>query len=46
MWGTAREAKIKSLVTFSYGLFHMDVPLLADQQELKYNSFIRTQDVV
>ena len=33
-------------VTFSYGPLHMDVPVLADQQEPTYNSSVRTQDVV
>ena len=31
---------------FSYGAFHMNVPVLADQQEPTYNSFVQTQDVV
>ena len=36
----------KTNVTFSYGLFHMDVPVLADQKEHTYISSVRTRDVV
>ena len=32
------------LVTFFHEPWHMDVPMLADQQELIYN--VQTQDVV
>ena len=38
MWDTAGEAKTKSSVTFSYGLLHMDMPVLDNQEELTYNS--------
>ena len=31
---------------FSYGPLHMDEPVLADQQELSYNSSLWIQDVV
>ena len=31
---------------FSYGPLHIDVQMLADQQELIYNSSVWTQDVV
>ena len=30
---------------FSYEPLHMDMPVLADQLELTYNSFVLTQDV-
>ena len=30
---------------FFYGPLHMDTPVLADQQELIYISFVRTLDV-
>ena len=42
----AGEARSNSLVTFSYGLLYMAVPVLADRQELTYNSSVRTQDIV
>ena len=31
MWGTAGEIKTNSLATFSYGLLHVDIAVLADQ---------------
>ena len=34
------------LMTFSDGPLHMDMPVLVNQQELTYNSSVRTQDVV
>ena len=34
MLGTAGEVRINSLVIFSYGLLHMDIPVLANQEEL------------
>ena len=46
MRDTAEEAKTKSLVTFSNGPVHTDVVMLADQQEIPYNTFVRTHDVV
>ena len=46
MQNTAGESRTNSEVTFSYGLFHMVVPVLADQQELTYNSSVETQGVV
>ena len=46
MQDTAVEAMMNSEVMFFYGLLHMDVPMLADRQELIYISSVRTQDVV
>ena len=46
MWDTAGEARTNSQITFSYGSINMDVPVLADQQELTYSSSVLTQDVV
>ena len=40
------EARKTSYVMFSYGPLHRDVPVLANQQELTYNSYVWTQDVV
>ena len=34
MWCTAREAKTNSEVKFFYGLLHMDLPVLANQQRI------------
>ena len=42
----AGEARMNSQARFSNGTLHMDVALLADQQELTYNCSMRTQDVV
>ena len=36
MRDTAGEARMNSLVMFFYGPLHMEVPVLADQQELIY----------
>ena len=33
-------------MTFSFGLFHLDVLVLVDKQELSNNSFLRKEDVV
>ena len=44
MRDTAGEARTNLEVTFSYGPQHMDVPVLTDQQELIYISFVRTLD--
>ena len=46
MWDTAGEAKMKLQVTFSNRPFHMDEPVLADQQQHNYNRSVWTQDVV
>ena len=46
MQDTAREARTNSLVITFNGPQYMDVPVLADQQELIYISCVRTQDVV
>ena len=47
MQNTAGEARTNSLVTFSYGPFRMNVPVLVDQPEFTHNSYnVRTQDVV
>ena len=43
---TARKARMNSQTTFSYGPWHMNVLVLADQQELIYLSPVRTLDVV
>ena len=40
---TAGKARMNSFVTFFYGLLHIDVPVLADQQERIYISSVRTQ---
>ena len=32
MIGTAGDARMNSYATFSYGLLHMDIPVLADRQ--------------
>ena len=40
MQDTVGEARMNSKVTFSYEPMHTDVPVLADQQELKYHSFV------
>ena len=34
------------ILTFSNGPLHMDLPVLADQQETTYKSSVRTLDVV
>ena len=43
---TAGKARMNSWETFSYRLFYMDMTVLADQQELTYNSSVLTQGVV
>ena len=40
------EARKNSLVTFFYGPLHVDVSVLAYEQELIYISSVRIQDVV
>ena len=37
---------MNSQVTFSHGTFHIDVQVLRNQQELTFNSSVRTQDVI
>ena len=32
---TTEEVRMKSRITFSYGLLHMDTPVLTDQQNLR-----------
>ena len=46
MLDTDGEARTNSLVTFFYGPLHLDVSVLADQEELIYISFVQTQDAV
>ena len=46
MWNTVEEVRTNSEMTFSYGPLHMDMQVLADQQEVIYNSSGRTQDMV
>ena len=43
---TAGEVRANSKVMFSYGLLHIDVPVLANQQRLKYTSYVQTLDAV
>ena len=43
---TAREVKTNSLATFSYGLLHIDTPVLVDQQIIRSISFVWTLDSV
>ena len=45
MQGGDREARTKSSVIFPSGALHMDESVLADQEELTYNSSVQTQDV-
>ena len=45
MQHTTGESRTNPSVKFSYGPFHMDMQVLADQ-ELTNNSSERTQDVV
>ena len=44
MRDATEKARTNSKMTFSYGPLHMDVPVLADRQELTYNSSALTQD--
>ena len=44
--GTDGKAKVNSLTTFSYVLLHMDTPVLADQQNFTFISFVLAQDAV
>ena len=46
MRDTAGEARANSSVTFFHGPQYMVVPLLADHQELTYNSSSLTQNLV
>ena len=46
MWDTAGEVKKNSWATFFYGPLHTDMHVLADKQELIYNSSVQTADVV
>ena len=46
MQDTAEEARTNSKVTVFYGPLHMDVPVLAEQEELIYISSVQTQDVI
>ena len=40
MYDTAGEARTNSLVTFSNGLLHTDVPVLFDQPKAIDNSYV------
>ena len=42
----AGEIRTNSLARSSYGLLHMDTPVLADQQGLTYIISVRTLDAV
>ena len=46
MWDTAGEARTNSQMTFFYGPLHMDMLVLADQQERTNKSYVRTEYVV
>ena len=46
MWDTVGEARTNSLAKFFYGLLHMDVPVLADQQKLTWIRYVQTLDVI
>ena len=46
MWDTARELNTNSWAMFSYGPLHIDVQMLADHQELIYNSFVQVQYII
>ena len=46
MQDTAREVRTNWYMTFSYRPLHMNVPVLADQQELTNNCTVRAQNVV
>ena len=47
MQNTAEEARMKWVqVRLFYGPLHMDTSVSADQQEITYNSSVRTQDVI
>ena len=46
MRDTAGEARMNALVMFLDGPLHIDGPVLVNQQDLTYNSFVWTQDVV
>ena len=44
MRDTDGEARTNTIVTFSDRPLHMDVPALADQPELTYNSSVQIQE--
>ena len=46
MRDTVGEAKTNSLETFPNRPLHMDVPMLADQQEFIYNNSVWKQGIV
>ena len=46
MLTTAAEAEVNLKVMFSGGLFHVDKPVLADKQELRFISSVWTLDAV
>ena len=46
MRGTSGEARINIFAMISDSLLYMDMPVLADQQELTYNRFVWKKDVV
>ena len=40
------EVRMNSYMIFSYGVLHMDIPVLANQQKLTFISSVQTQDAV
>ena len=46
MQDSAEEARMNSLDKFLFVTLHIDVLVLADQQELIYINSVRTQDAV
>ena len=46
MVGTAGEVRMKLYVTYSYGLLHMDTPVLANQQKMTSISSVQTLDAI
>ena len=46
MQGTVRKVRMNSKVTFSNGLQHVDMPVLAGQQRLTLISTVQTLDAV
>ena len=43
---TIGDVRTNSKATFSHGLLNIDIPVLTDQQKLKFISFIRTRGAV
>ena len=46
MLGTAVKARPNTIAMFLNELLHMNAPVLADQEELTYNSSVRTLDTL